>query len=101
MELAELSLADYIHYVFRNAIARFELVIDDKFHPILSRRDCSGLQRLHNTCAIGYQIANGLGFMHERGHVHRDLKPENGKPLAYSRSKSSSLLSSWKVIEAY
>jgi len=79
MELAELSLADYIDYVFRNATPSFELVIDDKSHPILTRRDCSELQRLHNMCAIGHQIASGLGFMHEHGHVHRDLKPGNGK----------------------
>lgn len=100
MELADLSMADYIHYVFHNATPPFELFIDDKSNPILTRRDCSEIQRLHNTCAIGHQIASGLLFMHEHGYVHRDLKPENGKPLAYSLSKSSPLLSSCKVMEA-
>jgi len=101
MELAELSLADYIHYVFHNANPPFGLVIDEKSHPVLTRRDSSELPRLQNACIIGHHIASGLGFMHEQGHVHRDLKPENGKLLTDFFSNSSPLLSPWKVMEAY
>ena len=28
-------------------------------------------------CAILYQIASGINFLHELGITHRDLKPEN------------------------
>jgi serine/threonine protein kinase len=77
MELADLSLYDYIQYVFDNQPLRSAIGFGPGFDPIFSSKDCSQLQRLHSTCAIGSQVANGLEFVHGTGHVHRDLKPQN------------------------
>jgi serine/threonine protein kinase len=78
MELADLSLYDYINYVFRDGSLPPTIVFGDNFDAQLSRRECTNLQRLHTTYVIGAQICNGLQFMHQNGHIHRDLKPQNG-----------------------
>jgi serine/threonine protein kinase len=78
MELADLSLYDYINYLFRNGSLPPTITFSDRFDPRLSRRECTQLQRLHTTWVIAAQICNGLQFMHLNGHIHRDLKPQNG-----------------------
>jgi len=79
MELAELSLAEYIAYVFHNKPlpSRFG-ILSEEFDPVFSSRHCTQLQRLHTIFTIGSQVAKGLEFVHQSGYVHRDLKPANG-----------------------
>jgi serine/threonine protein kinase len=87
MELAEYSLADYIDYVFHDKAIPPHLSPGEQSVLNLARkRDARLLNHLSSTWSIGSQIANGLAFMHEAGHVHRDLKPQNGTYLALLRS---------------
>lgn len=79
MELADLSLHDYIRYVFSSQLLPSNIRVGNEFDPVFSQRDCSELERIHTTWAISRHIAEGLDFMHKGGHVHRDLKPHNGK----------------------
>jgi serine/threonine protein kinase len=83
MELADLSLYDYINYVFHGGPAPSAMVFGDPFDPRFSSKECSELQRLHTAFVIGAHISNGLQFMHQNGHIHRDLKPQNGTYLNY------------------
>jgi serine/threonine protein kinase len=75
MELADLSLAEYIDYLFRNKELPPDITFHDKFGPRVS--DAS-TDRYFVSCSISSHIANGLAFLHEKGQVHRDLKPQNG-----------------------
>ena len=79
MELANLTLMDYIDFVFHNK--RLDITIPNakEFNAIFSPRECSKLQRLQTTFEIVRQVVGGLEFLHNSGHVHRDLKPQNGK----------------------
>ena len=79
MKLANLTLADYIEYVFHNK--HLDIMIPDirQFNAIFSPRECSKLERLQTTFEIVHQVVVGLEFLHNSGHVHGDLKPQNGK----------------------
>ena len=93
MELAQLSLAQYISYVFQNKSLPPDFgTLDPKYEPVFSRRDCTALQRLQTSLVICSQIASGLEFMHHSGYVHRDLKPENGNPFTQLFGNHSALL---------
>jgi serine/threonine protein kinase len=75
MELADLSLADYIEYAFRNKEISSHIVFDEIFRPNPSR---PWHDHFLVAWMIGCEIAAGLTFLHESHHVHRDLKPQNG-----------------------
>ena len=79
MELADLTLADYIGYLFHNKSLGDTAKVNENSNPLYSKRDCTELQRLHTMWEIGSQIVSGLNFLHGNGHVHRDLKAENDK----------------------
>jgi serine/threonine protein kinase len=79
MELADLTLTDYINYVFHNKPLEVTTPNVREFNAVFSPRECSELQRLQTTFEIVRQVAGGLEFLHNSGHVHRDLKPQNGK----------------------
>src|SRR5271156_3782755 len=82
MELADLSLAEYIAYLFHKKPLPSGISLQhDRFEPVFSSKHCTQLQRLQTTLIIGTHIANGLDFVHRIGYVHRDLKPANGKRL--------------------
>jgi serine/threonine protein kinase len=78
MELSEISLAQYIAYIFDDKPLPDSFGSLDEFDPVFSSRNCTQLQRLHTSLAICLQIAKGLEFVHQSGYVHRDLKPANG-----------------------
>jgi serine/threonine protein kinase len=78
MELADLTLSDYIRYAFHNRDLGTQVNFRPDFNPIFASRECSRSQRLHSMWIIGHQIASGLEFLHKNGHVHRDLNPKNG-----------------------
>jgi serine/threonine protein kinase len=78
MELANLSLQDYIRYLFRNETLPLDILPNEPFHPAFAGRDNGDLQRLHATWIIASHIVRGLEFLHMHGHVHRDVKPDNG-----------------------
>src|SRR5277367_1696806 len=82
MELADLSLHDYIGYFFPGEGKPLSSlrIPSGEFDPVFSRTNIinhSKIERLHATCAIGVQIASGLRFLHDGGLAHRDLKPHN------------------------
>jgi len=79
MELADLTLTEYIDYVFHNKRLDVTIPNTEGFNPVFSPRECSKLQRLQTTFEIVRQVVGGLEFLHNSGHVHRDLKPQNGK----------------------
>lgn len=78
MELADLTLSQYISYTFDRESFPIEITPTHLFKTALAHRDCSDIERLRNIWTIGIHIASGLEFMHAQGHVHRDLKPPNG-----------------------
>jgi len=78
MELADLSLDQYIDYVFHNKPLPSDVSFGQSFDPVFSSKHCTAVQRLRTVFAIGSQIAKGLEFIHQIGFVHRDLKPGNG-----------------------
>jgi len=75
MELADLSLADYIKYAFHSGPLPEYC---REFGPACPSRDCDKVTRLHATFVVGCQIARGLEYMHNLCQGHRDLKPSNG-----------------------
>jgi serine/threonine protein kinase len=75
MELADLSLDDYIKYVFRDGPLPSHCT---NLSTFMYHKDSSKLDRLQATCVISCQIAKGLEYMHLHGECHRDLKPPNG-----------------------
>jgi len=83
MELADLTLTEYIDYVFHNKRLDVTIPNTEGFNPVFSPRECSELQRLQTTFEIVRQVVGGLEFLHNSGHVHRDLKPQNGKKWFY------------------
>jgi len=90
MELADLTLTDYIDYIFHNK--HVDIMIPN-FNAVFSPRECSELQRLRTTFEIIRQVVGGLEFLHNSGHVHRDLKPQNGKKMvSFSQLNFSPLL---------
>jgi serine/threonine protein kinase len=81
MELADLSLYDYINYVFHSGPAPPAIAFGYQFDARFSSRECNERQRLNTAFVIAAHISNGLHFMHQNGHIHRDLKPQNGTYL--------------------
>lgn len=77
MKLADLTLAEYIGYVFLGQKLPATNFVEN-FTPIFSQRNCSESERLQTVWAISHQIVTGLEFLHGHGYVHRDLKPQNG-----------------------
>lgn len=92
MELADLTLSEYIDYIFHNKDLQFPIPDGDVFNPVFSARDCTELERLRTVFEIGHQVACGLEFLHENAHVHRDLKPQNGNSIPILAPDFSSLL---------
>jgi serine/threonine protein kinase len=78
MELADLTLSDYIKYVFHGGPLPFEIDAQ-RTNPTFSPRGSPELlERLHTVWTIGAQIAGALAFLHENNQAHRDLTPSNG-----------------------
>jgi serine/threonine protein kinase len=77
MELANLTLADYI-YNEGNPLSLDAEAIQPLSPVFVDRKSCSLLKRAYNMWIIGLQIGLGLEFMHGLELVHRDLKPTNG-----------------------
>lgn len=82
MELADLSLAEYIAYVFHEKSLPSSVWFGAKFDPVFSSKHCTEPQRLQTVFTIMFHIAKGVEFIHQTGYVHRDLKPANGMYLA-------------------
>jgi len=107
MELADLSLAEYIATIFHNrplpcyvnyfaefdagveiqpvVVEQVDGVTSEAFtllskgvDPLFPSKPRTQLERLDAMLTIGSQIAKGLEFIHQSGFVHRDLKPGNG-----------------------
>lgn len=98
MELADLSLAEYISYIFDDKPLPSDINFGNEFDPVFSSRRCTELEQVHRIMTIGSQIAKGLEFIHQGGLVHRDLKPANGNASLHSPN-SSPLLQSQEVVE--
>lgn len=77
MELAQLTLADYIDHL-RGAKHSSSNIVSD-LSPVFVNPSSSFERRVHNIWVVGRHVAEGLNFMHANKHVHRDLKPTNGK----------------------
>jgi len=81
MEPADLTLEDYLNYVFRGKALSTQINVAELFNPVFPPRDRSHLERLHITWTTGHHIANGLHSIHRNDYIHRDLKPSNGMNL--------------------
>jgi serine/threonine protein kinase len=81
MEFADISLSDYLKYVYQTQPLPSHPRFRPRFNSVFSQREISKLQRLHTAWAIGSQVTNGLDFMHGKDLVHRDLKPENSAAI--------------------
>jgi len=79
MELADLTLQDYIRYLFHDGAMPSLAILP--YSPACVSKDSDGPTKLRNFWTIARQITMGLEFLHTRGHVHRDLKPDNGKTV--------------------
>lgn len=77
MELANLTLADYI-YKEGNLLSLDAEAMKPLSPVFVDRKSRSLLKRAYNMWTIGLQIGRGLEFMHGLKLVHRDLKPSNG-----------------------
>jgi serine/threonine protein kinase len=74
MEVASLTLAEYLYGCERTAIS-----IQTDFPAYLSPEIASTFEeRMLNMFEVGQQIARGLQFLHSNQQVHRDMKPSNG-----------------------
>src|SRR5258708_12939739 len=51
-----------------------EFITGRTLDDLIKKGERPGLER---TCEIGQQIAQALGYAHQRGVVHRDIKPAN------------------------
>jgi serine/threonine protein kinase len=98
MELADLSLAEYIAYIFDDKPLPASITFGDGFDPVFSSKHCNEPQRVHTIMTIGSQIAKGLEFIHQGELVHRDLKPANGNASLHSPN-SSPVLQWQEVVE--
>jgi hypothetical protein len=94
MELCDVNLADYIHYLRGVWPSVFDMETIKTKTPVYVDKDCSWSTRTHNVFIIGRHIAEGLEFIHSMHYVHRDLKPCNGTQLPrFSMINSGSPLS--------
>ena len=92
MELADLTLTDYIRYLGGSTSSAIDIHAIQSSSPVFIRRDCPFKERIHNIWIIGLHIAKGLEFMHRHKHVHRDLKPSNSTNFQPRTTDVSSVL---------
>jgi serine/threonine protein kinase len=81
MELASLTLADYIKYMDETGSSSIDTHEIQPSPPVFIHARPNFKQRIQSMWAIGTHIAHGLDFMHSRKLAHRDLKPSNGNIL--------------------
>jgi serine/threonine protein kinase len=87
MELGDFTLADYIDYHGNVSKSSFDFSAIQASIPVLLDRNCTLIQRMHNSWSIASHIAEGLEFLHMHHQVHRDLKPSNGESIFTNSSE--------------
>jgi serine/threonine protein kinase len=90
MELADISLAEFIECACGNKELPSHITFRDQF-PAIPSLSGPSLNRFLMACSIAADIADGLVFLHEKQHVHRDLKPQNSISFLTTQANLSSL----------
>jgi len=97
MELADLSLDQYISYVFGDRPLPPGVNLGDTFDAVFSSKHCT---ELRTAFTIGSHIAKGIELIHQTGYVHRDLKLEKGMYVTSEHSSNfTPLLRPEKAVE--